>query len=180
MRLRKWPAETLAAAAARISAAIAAHALVEKPRVILGYAPLPREPNLRPFYESEALAAKIAFLRYDEATGAWSACQVSRVHEMAPGSFHVPEPPPHAEPLAWEDIDWVLVPGLAFDRCGRRLGRGGGHYDRILARFPNRNRPWRCGVFFAFQEVPVVPTGAHDQLLDAILTENGLWAVGPR
>ncbi len=69
--------------------------------------------------------------------------------------------------------EWVLVPVRAFDRAGRRLGRGGGYYDRTLARL----RPagcWFVGLAFAAQEVDAVPVAAHDIRLDAVLTERGL------
>lgn len=66
--------------------------------------------------------------------------------------------------------DVLLVPLLAFDRRGARLGYGGGYYDRTLALLPAA-RP--IGVAYAAQEVPAVPTGAHDQLLPGIATEAG-------
>ncbi len=80
------------------------------------------------------------------------------------------EPPPDAPAGRPE---WVFVPLRAFDRTGRRLGRGGGYYDRTLARL----RPagcWFVGLAFAAQEVDEVPAAAHDIPLDAVLTERGL------
>lgn len=65
----------------------------------------------------------------------------------------------------------ILVPGLAFDRAGRRLGRGAGFYDRLLADPALRAR--RVGVAFAAQIVDEVPVEAHDMPLDAIVTEDG-------
>ncbi len=69
--------------------------------------------------------------------------------------------------------EWVFVPLRAFDRRGRRLGRGGGYYDRTLAQL----RPAGCrviGLAFAAQEVDAVPVTAHDIRVDAVLTERGL------
>jgi 5-formyltetrahydrofolate cyclo-ligase len=66
-------------------------------------------------------------------------------------------------------VDAALVPGLAWDRDGRRLGRGAGYYDRLLAS-PGW-RAFRCGVFFAGQEVARVPVEAWDVRLDAVVTE---------
>ena len=65
----------------------------------------------------------------------------------------------------------VLIPLLAFDRHGHRLGYGGGFYDRTLALLP---RALRIGCAFAAQEVDSVPHGPHDQRLHAVLTETGL------
>ncbi|WP_367595339.1 5-formyltetrahydrofolate cyclo-ligase [Teichococcus deserti] len=66
--------------------------------------------------------------------------------------------------------NWLLVPLLAFDRTGARLGYGGGYYDRTLAGLPGARG---IGVAFAAQEVAQVPTGAHDFPLFGIATEAG-------
>jgi 5-formyltetrahydrofolate cyclo-ligase len=68
----------------------------------------------------------------------------------------------------WEKLVF-LVPGLAFDQCGGRLGFGGGWYDRALARFP---QAFKIGVAFDFQIVNNVPREAHDVLMDAIITPS--------
>jgi len=65
--------------------------------------------------------------------------------------------------------DWLLVPLLAFDRAGRRLGYGGGYYDRTLAALP---RAIAIGVGWAAQEVAQVPAGPLDARLHAIVTER--------
>ncbi len=65
----------------------------------------------------------------------------------------------------------LLVPLLAFDRQGHRLGYGGGYYDRTLAALPGA---LRIGCAYAAQEVPAVPVGAHDVRLDAVATERGV------
>ena len=67
--------------------------------------------------------------------------------------------------------DIVLVPLLAFDAGGGRLGYGGGYYDRTLAAYPGA---LAVGVAFDAQEVDAVPMEAHDRRLDAVLTESGL------
>jgi len=67
--------------------------------------------------------------------------------------------------------DFLLVPLLAFDRRGHRLGYGAGFYDRTLAGLPGR---YALGVAYAAQEVPEVPTGPSDVALDAVATDNGV------
>lgn len=69
-------------------------------------------------------------------------------------------------------VDVVLVPGVAFDVHGGRLGAGGGHYDRLLARLPEHTT--RIGVCFACQVVPRVPREDHDELVDVVVTEAGV------
>ncbi len=66
--------------------------------------------------------------------------------------------------------DIVLVPLLAFDLTGHRLGYGGGYYDRTLAALSAR----AIGIAYAGQEVETLPHEPHDQALEAVLTENGL------
>lgn len=71
--------------------------------------------------------------------------------------------------------DLLIVPLLAFDHRGRRLGHGGGYYDRTLAALPDR---LALGCAYAAQQVDEVPTGPHDQRLDAVATERGLTTFG--
>lgn len=74
---------------------------------------------------------------------------------------------------AWIDPDVLIVPLLAFDRRGYRLGYGGGFYDRTLELLRARRPRLAVGFAFAEQEVDAVPTEPTDQRLDAILTEAG-------
>ena len=74
-------------------------------------------------------------------------------------------------------VDLVLTPGLAFDRRGNRLGYGGGHYDRYLARLQPSAR--RIGIGFSIQVVPSLPAGPGDEPLDAVVTEDGPFECGP-
>jgi 5-formyltetrahydrofolate cyclo-ligase len=81
------------------------------------------------------------------------------------------------QPAAGEAVtpDWLLVPLLAFDRAGRRLGYGGGYYDRTLAGLPGA---LAIGCAFAAQEVPEVPAGPEDVRLPRIATEAGIILCG--
>jgi 5-formyltetrahydrofolate cyclo-ligase len=71
--------------------------------------------------------------------------------------------------------DMLLIPLLAFDANGGRLGYGGGFYDRTLAALPGR---FRLGCAFAAQQVDSVPVGPYDIRLDAVATENGIIRCG--
>ena len=80
---------------------------------------------------------------------------------------------------AWLEPQVLIVPLLAFDRRGYRLGYGGGFYDRTLERLRSRGAMLALGFAFAAQEVAKVPTEPTDQRLDAIMTETGLIPLQP-
>jgi 5-formyltetrahydrofolate cyclo-ligase len=96
-----------------------------------------------------------------------------RWDELRPGRLGIPEPP-GAEAAALTRGDLVLVPGLAFDTSGQRLGRGGGHYD---VTFPPGGGPLLVGLAFERQVIASVPHGSHDRRMDAIVTECALRCV---
>ena len=83
-----------------------------------------------------------------------------------------PTAPRHAWRRARE-LDVVVMPLVAFDDAGHRLGMGGGYYDRALARTSGR-RPWRLGTALDCQQLPHVPRRVWDEPLDAILTGTRL------
>lgn len=91
-------------------------------------------------------------------------------HVLADGAFGIPEPA-HGPLLALRNHDVVLVPLVAFDGAGHRLGQGGGFYDRALAGCGDR-RPTVIGIAHGFQEVDAIPTEAWDIGLDAVITED--------
>ncbi len=73
-------------------------------------------------------------------------------------------------PIPIELIDLVIVPGLAFDPVGNRLGRGRGFYDRFLAKPDFKGRS--CGLAFEVQIVGAIPAGEHDQKVDLLVTDK--------
>ncbi|MGA0533416.1 5-formyltetrahydrofolate cyclo-ligase [Hansschlegelia sp. KR7-227] len=89
--------------------------------------------------------------------------------------FSLKEPPPTAAEV---EPDLLFVPLAAFDGAGRRVGYGGGFYDRTLEKLRARRPTLAVGLAFAAQEVEHVPTEAWDQPLDGLLTEHGYRAVG--
>ncbi|THD59552.1 MAG: 5-formyltetrahydrofolate cyclo-ligase [Phenylobacterium sp.] len=88
---------------------------------------------------------------------------------LKPDAYGIPSPLPAAAEVL---PNLLLTPVLAFDRAGGRLGQGGGHYDRTLQNLRRQRPVFVLGVAFAGQEVEAVPMGAHDQRLDAIVTET--------
>ncbi len=138
--------------------------------VVAGYWPLPGEIDVRPLLWALAGRGHSIALPITPAAGGvltfhrWRPDQTLR-----PGRFGTSEPEPD---LMRPDL--VLVPLLAFDRAGFRLGYGGGFYDRTLAGLPAVRT---VGCAFACQEVQAVPREPHDRRLDLIATEAFLHRV---
>lgn len=89
--------------------------------------------------------------------------------DLRHGSFGVREPKPApSRRVAPRKIDWAVVPGLAFDRKLRRLGRGAGYFDRFLKRL--RRAAPKAGLAFSFQIIRRVPSERHDLKLTRLFT----------
>ena len=86
----------------------------------------------------------------------------------------IPEPLTDLTTVDRAAIDWVLVPGVAFDTAGRRLGYGGGYYDRLLSQL--RPQASRVAGAFELQIVPLVPAAPHDLTVDCVVTESRVIA----
>jgi 5-formyltetrahydrofolate cyclo-ligase len=95
---------------------------------------------------------------------------------LEPNRFGIPEPVA-GEEVGAEALDAVLVPLLAFDDAGNRLGSGAGYYDRTFAfrRAAGRQRPLLIGVGYAFQHRPSLPAAEWDVPLDLACTEEALY-----
>lgn len=91
------------------------------------------------------------------------------VHSLSStGVYNIGEPVEGALFTEYSSIDLVVLPGVAFDAYGHRLGRGKGYYDRLLSH-PDFANVYKMGVCFSFQSVDVVPAEAHDMLVDELL-----------
>ena len=131
-------------------------------KTILFFAPMLDEPDLWSLLE-EALSGEktVALPRHVADRQSYAAAQVCDVSsDLCAGKFGIREPKESCREIVLSGADLVLVPGVAFDLHGRRLGRGRGFYDRLLADASGI----KCGVSFDEQivsEVPVVPTDAQ-------------------
>lgn len=88
--------------------------------------------------------------------------------------------PVEMRPVPLEEIDLIIIPGLAFDAVGGRLGRGGGYYDRFLSRAELRPDCAKWGIAYDFQVVEETPILDHDAQLDAVYTDRRSIAVRRR
>jgi 5-formyltetrahydrofolate cyclo-ligase len=93
------------------------------------------------------------------------------LEDLAPGSYGILEPRAElVRPFDINQLELVLVPGLAFDRLGHRLGRGKGYYDCFLNSLPVKVK--RYGLCFDFQLFDVVPFNSRDVSVDRVITNN--------
>ena len=128
---------------------------------VLLFAPLPDEPDTLVLpWEGKCFC----FPRYNADRG-YEATEVVEADELVPGKFGVLEPPPKALHIPPEEVDLVLVPGMAFDEECYRLGRGRGFYDRWLLALPGL----KLGLGFDHQLVTRVPRETHDVQLDGVI-----------
>lgn len=102
-------------------------------------------------------------------------------HPLTPNRFGIPEPAaPPRDRVCAAGLDLILLPLVAFDGQGNRLGMGGGYYDRTLA-FLRHRRHWRrprlLGLAYEFQRVEHLDVRPWDMPLDGIATETGLYLV---
>lgn len=98
-------------------------------------------------------------------------CELRDVGELEPKAFGVPEPKAeYFRPADAKQLELVIVPGIAFDLNGHRIGYGKGYYDKFLKRLPRGTK--RVGLAFEFQVVDRIPREAHDQRLHKIVTDK--------
>ncbi|TLM65201.1 MAG: 5-formyltetrahydrofolate cyclo-ligase [Deltaproteobacteria bacterium] len=95
--------------------------------------------------------------------------EVSSLAELVPGRFGILEPPEGRE-VPMREVDLLVVPGVAFDLVGHRLGYGKGYYDRALA--ASRADLERVGFAYEFQVVAQLPAAGHDRRLTGLVTEQ--------
>lgn len=149
--------------------------LIEQPawknaRSVLLFVPLPDEPNVRPLLHAALDSGKLMALpRFNATTGGYEAAVVRDLEkDFTEGQFGILEPGPACEPADLKRLDLILVPGVAFDWQGHRLGRGKGFYDRLLMAVSGTT----CGVAFDQQMVAAIPVEPHDVRLNCILTPS--------
>lgn len=165
-------------AAARTAIATHLRSRLLRCTVVCAYLPLATEP-LEPTLLDELHAAGVRVLVPAVSTDApldWIEYPAQTIH----GAFGIAEPTgPRLAPGAIAGADVVLVPALAVDAAGHRLGRGGGHYDRSLALLSTdipataTGRPELIAVLFDGELLPSVPFDDHDISVDAVVTPTG-------
>lgn len=144
-------------------------------RAVLAYLPTAEEVDLREALNFHLRKGGVLCLpRLDWGGRGMVPAAIQDLDEVKTGPRGIGEPPEGAPHLALADIDVVLVPGLAFDEAGNRLGRGAGFYDRFLA--SSTLRAVTCAPAFDRQVWPSIPAEAHDIPVQHLITESRLLA----
>ena len=144
------------------------------PFTVMAYWPLPDEVDIRPLIDELVAQGKTVLLPKVTGDETMELRRYTSRADLAEGAFHIMEPV--GEPFTdYEKIDVALIPGMAFDAAGHRLGRGKGYYDRFLLPFTSYPSPFTfhpspllIGVCFPFQRVAKVPSEEHDVMMDVV------------
>lgn len=147
----------------------------QKARRIALYADMRGEVPTGGIFRAAAQGGKAVFFPRVDPPGALRFFRVYLDSELREGTFRIPEPVFPWEEKQPEDFDLILIPGVAFDLQGNRLGYGRGFYDRALASTASRKN--KAGLAFSFQVVPGIPLCPDDRgvRMDWLFTEERLW-----
>ena len=160
----------------QLSAAVAEHVRVmptfRDSRTVMLYMALPQEVQTAAILAESRRRGKRVTVPVVKPYGLVAAELPADQAEFQPGPFGIPEPAANAATISPVDIDCVLVPGIAFDRRGARLGFGKGYYDRFLCWLPATTH--MCGLAFSLQIVDHVPDMPHDVRMQSLVTEQGV------
>lgn len=171
---RMLSADEQKAAAQAVFAQLASFAPYRRARRVMAYMASRGELSLAPVIEDALRSGKTLLLPRCDAPGEMTARRIAGLEDLAQGMYGLLEPKAVCEIAAPQEIDMILVPGVAFDRAGRRLGQGGGYYDRFL----KKSGALRVGVCHGFALLDAVPHEAHDERMDFVITPGGIVCTG--
>jgi 5-formyltetrahydrofolate cyclo-ligase len=171
---RVLPAEARAKRSAAICARLVELPSFERALTIIGYAATHKEADPGAALErAEATGKRIGLPRIGE----HGALELRRHHRGAPlfeSGYEIDEPAATAELIADDEVDLIIVPALAFDPRGHRIGYGHGYYDRLLPRLP---RAFKVTIGYDFQLVVETPESPSDVPTNCIVTDVRMLAV---
>ena len=129
------------------------------------------EPDTIRIMERAYELGKIVLLPETLKGGVMKARIVEHLDELIPAVFNIPAPTPDMAEYPPEKLDFILVPSVAYDREGYRLGHGGGYYDRFLP----RTTAVKCGIAREKMLIDLAPRSKHDVAVDCLVTENEIF-----
>ncbi|MCI1246369.1 MAG: 5-formyltetrahydrofolate cyclo-ligase [Prevotella sp.] len=149
-----------------ISQTVLHHPHVRTAKVILLYKALPDEVETQMLLDQLEEEGKTVLLPVVIGPDKLELRLYEGIGKMREGTYNIQEPVGKAF-LNLAQIDTAVVPGMAFDYTGNRLGRGRGYYDRLLRQMPNC---YKIGICFDFQKLPQIPIDPNDVRMDEVIT----------
>lgn len=143
-----------------------------KAETILAYCPINREVDTSLLLEDIFAEKKLLLPKTDVKSKQINPCYVNSLFELKEGAYSIMEPGEGCKTAKLDDIDVIIVPMVAYDKKGSRLGYGGGYYDRLLSKM---NSTVKIGIAFAEQEFNQIVTEDHDIKLDMIVTQKHIF-----
>lgn len=143
-------------------------------KTILLYAPIPHEKEVDTWkVMQEFVGKKIFILPRTAKSKQLELCIIKSKNDTSPNKLKIPEPLPTCKTVDHSSIDLAIIPGVAFDKKGNRIGFGQGYYDRLL-------RKLHCPILalaYDFQILHAIPRQAHDMSVHRIITEKKIYTI---
>lgn len=166
---REFPLEEARAASLRVQDSFIASEEFAGAQVVAVYAPIHNEVDTREVMSAALAAAKVLLLPAVSDDGL-EFRMISGTGDLRRGAFGIPEPTMECpEHPPWE-ADLIVIPGVAFDTAGRRIGYGKGYYDKALHQLEGKGS--LVGFCYDFQLLDRIAGEPHDVLMDMIITER--------
>ena len=137
-------------------------------KVLFTYYSVGAEPDTHKIIGLALEMGKTVALPRCYGNGIMDAAEIKNISEMQMGAYNIPAPPPNAKIISPSEIDFAIIPALAFDKMGYRLGQGGGYYDRFL----EPSDFFSVGIVRSAFLLEKVPAEHHDARLLCIVTEK--------
>lgn len=179
---RQYTSEELRVLSLSIMDRLMEHPRIQSAQTLLMYHSLPDEVDTHDALDQLLSKGKTVFLPVVVADGLMELQEYHGRHALRQGAFHIMEPltsktgtsssQQEGNQRELPPIDTAVIPGIAFDSQGNRLGRGKGYYDRFLASLASRSSalvPYTIGLCFPFQKVEQIPTTPYDIPVDEVL-----------
>lgn len=137
-------------------------------KTIFSYYPIKNEVNILPMIKKHIKDKNICIPKIEKNEGIMTARIVEDLDDLKYDKYNIPTPSDTSRIINPYEIEFVIVPIVAFDKENNRIGYGGGYYDRFLKECINAKK---CGVAYSFQETDIILSRAYDIKMDIVVTE---------
>lgn len=145
----------------------------QKAQEVVIYISIHGEVDLSELFEKHKEEKSFILPRVNRSDNRLDLYKINNLEDLVKGSFDVPEPPENLEQVNVEELDLIIVPGIAFAKDGHRVGYGAGFYDRLLKKV---SCP-KIGVAYEFQIVENTGGEDHDEPVDYVITEKEITPI---